>query len=626
MTSEQHKYTPEHTAFSIHIALSSEQLKIPLSSLLLSIEQKKLLKKLGSMIDISCVHDIIELDQEYLATLPTMGTVYVNKLMEFKEQIAHCLDRVSEKKALCESSEPLDLKVIDSLLVANIKAYLSTCDQTKVKIATSIWGFGCKAKTLSEMSSHYVLTRERIRQISNSIINGLSDFLTIDKDILWAAINGNISEDLITLLPELAVCFNHNEKRLCDFIERCCQVKKGTIKHKKQVIIPNQTVVHLFCKQIPPDTEQELIDSLIAEHDYNQVAARNGVKRLIKIGKLSVYEGRLRPHKLGRIEALEHTLTRYPDGLPWKSVIQLSNQNNCSAVKIDESRLTLSFIDSNFLYLCGKGRYKHVLYANLADYNMNIIMQHLLDYFKENALTDIHLNDYYFKARAELNGLDYFILRHFVRGYGENYGLYFNGQSGVDNVSIHSSTNRVTQADLIIKVLNEAGSPLTSKDIAERLVSKSINHAGFYLHKLIAENKVIRVDQRHYSTPEKAFRELNMPAILDALKDIMNTHNTIIEAGYFCERVNERLNTHLNRYLCNDIIRTYLDDLGWYRGNTLYSKSPLRFCNMMDIVKALCVTGLSIKENVDIIKSSVLVSPLSAYSAVQQWGRNQSKA
>ena len=104
---------------------------------------------------------------------------------------------------------------------------------------------------------------------------------------------------------------------------------------------------------------------------------------------------------------------------------------------------------------------QNLMFLDLEQFNIPEIMQHLLDYFKQNQLKALHLHDYFYQSKSDRSEIEYFNLRHLVKEYGEEYGLYFDGQSGTDSVSLDPDLNRITQADVIIKVLNESKVAMT---------------------------------------------------------------------------------------------------------------------------------------------------------------------
>ena len=259
------------------------------------------------------------------------------------------------------------------------------------------------------------------------------------------------------------------------------------------------------------------------------------------------------------------------------------------------------------------------MFLDLEQFNIPEIIQHLLDYFKQHQLTALHLHDYYYQSKGDRSEIEYFTLRHLVREYGEEYGLYFDGQSGTDSVSLDPDLKRITQADVIIKVLNESKVAMTKQEIAERLRSKSLGHAGFYLNNLMEEGKVVRVDKMVYTTPEKAFGNIDTQAMMRVIQDIMSISNIIVEADVFREYVNMELNLSYSKYFYMALVKIHLKELAWYRSNTLFSKKPIPYKNLLDMCKQLCNPELSNNQNAKIIKHAVWLTDAVTSDAIHQW-------
>jgi hypothetical protein len=226
---------------------------------------------------------------------------------------------------------------------------------------------------------------------------------------------------------------------------------------------------------------------------------------------------------------------------------------------------------------------------------------------------------YFYQTKISRSEIEYFTLRHLVREYGEEYSLYFNGKSGSDSVSLDPDLKRITQAHVVIKVLNESKVAMTMQEIAERLRSKSTGHASFYLNNLMEEGKVVRVDKMVYSTPEKVFKDLDTKAIMQVIKDIMSISNIIVEADVFREYVNMELNLSYSKYLYIALVKTQLKESGWYRNNTLFSKKPIPYKNLLDICKQLCNPKLLNNQNVKIIQKAVWLNDAVAADAIRHW-------
>lgn len=232
----------------------------------------------------------------------------------------------------------------------------------------------------------------------------------------------------------------------------------------------------------------------------------------------------------------------------------------------------------------------------------------------------MHLHDYFYQSKGDRSDIEYFTLRYLVREFGEQYGLYFDGKSGTDSVSLDPDLKRITQADVIVKVLNESKVAMTKQEIAERLRSKSLGHAGFYINNLIEEGKVVRVDQMVYTTPEKAFSNMDTKAIMSVIQGIMNASpNIIVEADVFREYVNMELNLSYSKYIYMALVKTQLKELALHRNNTLFSKKPIPYKNLLDICKQLCNPDYAKGQNAKIIQQAVWLTDAVTADAIHQW-------
>ncbi|MFK5949091.1 MAG: hypothetical protein QM500_10040, partial [Methylococcales bacterium] len=104
---------------------------------------------------------------------------------------------------------------------------------------------------------------------------------------------------------------------------------------------------------------------------------------------------------------------------------------------------------------------------------------------------------------------------------------------------------------------------MTKPQIAERLCSKSLNHAGYYLNELMEKNKVVQIDNLMYSTPEKAFKDINSDEILSIIKKLMHSTNKIVKADVFRKFVNRELNLSYSKYFYAALVGLNLKELSW---------------------------------------------------------------
>jgi hypothetical protein len=613
---KQSKPTIVFEELTTPVVLTSIQLEIQIAQLAFPAKYQKLIKKIAVLSgNISTVDDLINLDDVSFAELPTVGRLYVQNLIELKNELPNLVIQQTKKFAPLSSVE---FDEIDNFLIEDIEKYLWSLDEIKMDIALSRWGFNHEHETLEAVASRHNITRERIRQIEKPLNANLPLHLSIPSKVLWANIRTRMTDDLTVLLPNLAKCFA-TDKLFYAVIELCCKVEAGSISKIIFTKIRSEVISSLFCATPSPVAQEVFINELMSNYGYDKASAIHGIKQLEKINKIAITQQDIYPKNLGRAEAVAHALTSHPEGLPWKDISKIVNKNGYASTKMDEGRSTHGFSDSEYIYLCGKGTYRNVMFLDLEKFDIPKIMQHLIDYFFQEKITASNLHDYYYQTKGQRCEIDYYTLRHIVREYGEKYGLYFNGKSNVDGISLDADSKSITQADVIIKVLNESKFAMTKQEIAERLRSKSIRHASFYLNNLREEGKVVRVDKMVYTTHEKAFSNMDIKEVMRVIREILNIKNVIVEADIFREYVNIELNLSYSKYIYAALVNSQLTELGWYRQNMLFSKNPLPYQNLLDMCKQLCNPKLSNTENTKILQQAVWLSDAVTAAVIQQW-------
>jgi hypothetical protein len=630
---ERNKNTDEvKSEDSTEELLSQETLeKLYLNYGFLDKAEIKQLKRLegiyGEQFDIRNVNVLLNFDKAELSKQAGLGSLTLSVIDELQQKIKQEIRTLPENitehtiknRSLFISSEIafVEFNEIDNVLIEDVEGYLWTLDEMRMDIALSRWGFNQQHESLEDVGKRYDVTRERIRQIEKTINANLPLNFRIQPKVLWANIREKMTEDLTELLPNLAQCFA-TEKLFYTFIELCCQVKAEAISKIAFTKINLKIINAPFCYSQSPISQEVIINELMSNYGHSKASAVNGIKRLAENNVIEISEQGISPKKLGRAESVAHVLTFYPAGLPWKDISRILNKKGYSSTLFDETRTTGGFSDSEYVYLCGHGTYRHLMFLDLEQFNIPEIMQNLLDYFEQRQLNALHLHDYYQQNKIQRTEIEYFTLRYIVSEYGEEYGVFFNGKSGSDSISIDKNAKRIIQSDVIVNVLNESSVAMTAQEIAEHLRSKSTKHAKFHLNNLMEEGRVIRVDHIVYTTPEKAFSKIDVDAVIRIIKDVMNV-GKIVEADVFREYVNMELNLSYSKYIYAALVRTKLNELGWYRSGTLFGKELVLYKNLVDMCRQLCDPELSNSENAKALQQKVWLTHSVTLHAIQQW-------
>ena len=347
----------------------NELLETPLKKLAFTLNYKKLLKRLSTAIGpMTTVRDVLDIDPSALISKPGVGVLYVDQLIDFKERLPEFFKREAEKTALFPEShsqcfDETDFKAIDVRMLEDIEAYLQSLSAMKKDIAVSRWGYRHPRENRTLIGSRYQLSRERIRQYEAPINAELPLYLTIQSALLWDNIKDKMPEELDNLLPKLAARFA-TKNLFYDFLDLCCEVEPGRVRELMLRTLDWKSVSYLFCTRSAPVLLEALSHELMAQLGCSKTETLTGIRNLEIAGKLAIIEQGVYPKKLSRAEAIAHVLMDYPDGLPWKDIARIVNERSCSAVPMNENRLTHGYSQSKYVKGCGNGVYRH----NVASY------------------------------------------------------------------------------------------------------------------------------------------------------------------------------------------------------------------------------------------------------------------
>ena len=253
-----------------------------------------------------------------------------------------------------------------------------------------------------------------------------------------------------------------------------------------------------------------IINELVSEFGYSPALAQNILRELSKSDHIKIDENGVYPKKLGKREAVVHALVDHKNGLPWKDITKIINKSGYCRTVLNETRIIQSYFSgSDYIYLSHKGTYRHLKYLDLSLIDIQKHMKYLYEFIYRKHDLRFHLNEYYTEMKNEIPPIDYYVLRHIVRTFGHEYGIYFYGKSSVDSLSRDPEACHVTQYEVIINLLKNSKYPLTKQEIALKLKSKSIDHASFYLDKMMKNGDVVRIGYATYTTLKQAFSKIN---------------------------------------------------------------------------------------------------------------------
>jgi len=572
------------------------------------------------------IDKILSFKMDELASLSGFGRAAVDGLINFKVLVEEEIKRIDSgeldyrnfesKLIVPRYVESLSIKKIEHLLLDDIDSFLDSQSDDDADITQRRWGYVEEKETLESIGENHGLTRERIRQKAAKSNQRFLKCLRLSPDNIWRLVKPELDRSFPEKWPVIYSCFS-SEKAFYEFLDVACQQDDlfGYVYPEIDKSILNT----YFVESGAPVSIVDAIDYLAVLKLPNIRNISNAIHCLATQGVLNIEGDFIWPKLLGKSEASACILTDYPRGLPWADIAKLVNANKISKTEIYEDRLdSEAFKYPDYIYLAGKGVYKHTSFLSSDVINLEEVFSQLTLFVESSGREVFHLSECYSVSNV-LKRVGYYEIRHFVKHFGEDYGFYFDGRSQADSVGLKKGFRNITQKDVIIAAMNNSRQPYTKPEVANLLKSKSLGHAAYYLDGLIEDGRVVQVDRMLYTTPDKAYEKIDVDAYLDALQDVLVKYGKPVEPSIFKLELNERFSKSYSKYFYASIARLYSKSKGWQRKHSLYSMNQIPYRNLKDVVRNVCDFNLSVSENIDSVQKHIAITAETASIALASW-------
>jgi hypothetical protein len=574
----------------------------------------------------SRIDEVLSFKKDELLSLVGFGRTVVDALIEFRMLVENEIKAISVGELNYRNFESrlivpkcinsLSLKQIELLLLDDIDSFLDCLSNDDLDITQRRWGYVEEKETLEDISKSYGLTRERIRQKTDTNNRIFLKFLRLNHSTIWELIEPELDHDFPKRWPALYSCFS-SEKAFYEFLDTVCN--QDNLYDYVYPEIDKSVFNTYFAENGVPIIMEDALEYLSALKLPNVRNHVNAVQYLTAQGVLSIKGEFIWPNLLGKSEASACVLVNYPKGLPWLDIAKLVNSNALSRSEIYEDRLDNEALKHpDYIYLAGKGVYKHTNFLNSEAINLDEIFFQLTKFIESSGREVFHLNECY-SVSDVLKKVEYYEIRHFVKHFGEDYGFYFNGRSQSDSVGLNKGFKNITQKDVIIEAMNKRERPLTTAEVASLLISKSFGNASLYLDLLIEDGRVVQVDRMMYTTPDKAYHKVDVNMYLDALKDVLVKYGKPVEPSIFKVELNKRFVKSYSKYFYASIARLYSKRQGWQRKYGLYSINQISYKNLKDVIQSVCSLHASVNENIVALQEHVAITNETASVAIANW-------
>jgi len=589
----------------------------------LSAIEKKNLEKLYRLKGSEDILEVINFNSLEFERTEGVGKKFINTIFGLKERLQVEVGKISKgiidyknmesELILSTKFRNISVEQVGTILLEDIDNFLDGIDNEDQEIFQYRWGFVDTELTLEEVGVKHRVSRERIRQKEARINYEFIKNMRLTQENIWLNLKDNINLKLPQTMEYLSGCFD-KEKNFYRFLGYICGDKN-------------------INNIVRPDIQTDMLNLFFAEHgepcsiyqakEYIQASSSLGdsnedkvLDYLSELRKIEIKDKNVHPKYLKKNEAAACVLSMHPQGLPWLDVAKIVNSRAISRTNLNEDRPdNQALFDSDFVYLAGKGVYKHTKYMNLSEINIDSIFESLLVFFDETNREVFHLNEACRKS-VFLQGKDYYAIRYIVKMYGEDYGFYFDGKSQADSVGLEKGFKNITQKDVILQAMSANKKPVTKPEIATLLKSNSIAHAACYLDKMIGDEQIVQVDRMLYTTPEIAYKDIDLPRYIAEINEILLSENRPVDPSIFQYQLNNNFNKTYSKFFYSSIAKNNYQQNNWYRKQNLYSLYEIKYNNLTDAINKHCKNDFDTNTNFKILSEFIAITRESAQVSI----------
>ncbi|WP_182440111.1 DNA phosphorothioation-dependent restriction protein DptH [Colwellia sp. RSH04] len=548
-----------------------------------------LLKEFGADLTVNQVNEI---------TIPSLeeingfGKGKVKKFFEFTEQLKQNAFSISHQEETSKQIENFDLPLdeLEEHLISDLENYFLQEKTRENDILSRRLGINCNSETLEEIGKSYDITRERIRQIESKAKKNFIAKLSISPKVIWAVTKTNLSELRAPLFPSLRVYFNNN-KNFYAFLEVCCALKENEIRKVTSPNLNKAVFEEFWVWNKSPANVEDLSWYLHENMNIELAVAENQISIWVQEGILEKNDEEIKPLALPKVPGITNALLDFPNGGTWQSIQNHATEKNIISGDFYSDRPENSYgyaADKEYLYQSGRGTYRHISYLNVSEDDKQQILNKVhskLSEHKHSGRNSVNLHADIFKPVGFSD--EYFTVRHIVRAFGEPFGIYFNGKSGADTVSLDSEFSLASQKTVLIDLFKASLKPLSKKDVASKIRSQSLGHASFYLDKLLTDGDIVRIDETHYAHIDNAFINVDIEGTLSLAIDYIDRESRIIEGEKVQSHLNKHLDKEYNKYFYISLLKAHASsfDKKYYFIQNLISSTEIDYTGLSDICR-----------------------------------------
>lgn len=328
------------------------------------------------------------------------------------------------------------------------------------------------------------------------------------------------------------------------------------------------------------------------------------LERLALAGRVCLAPDGVSPRGIRKEAAIAHVLLDHPAGLPWKDIARIVNERGYS--ELPEDRLDGTYTDSDLIYLCERGTYRHTAFFPVPLSHRQRVLATVRAHL-DATTASTNMRNLVLETRDKLQ-LDYFDLRYLIATFGEAHGLYFDGASARDTVKLDAAAPAVPLRGSILRAFDNAAEPLTAQEVADALKIRTAQFAQQHIEALRQEGKVMRVGRRLFTTVRKATKGVDVTLIEAIITSTLTAAPGPVEEDVFREAINGALHLSHSRFFYGDLARNLARRSSWHVQRTLFAVSPIEVESLTDVFDRSFVATDSDEEILERVAGRVWMS------------------